>query len=121
MMHYNEQGKIKEQKKIYKPKAGQYSLNMCLHKFEDRGETAVTKELRQFNSYNVFEPIYAESLADKEKQQALTSLIFLKEKQKWRHESKILCERECSEGSCGKRQGSLANSSPQISIYNCKH
>jgi hypothetical protein len=41
---------------------------------------AVTKELRQFNTYNVFEPLEANSLRDEEKKGALSSLIFLKEK-----------------------------------------
>ena len=28
--------------------------------FGERGETAVTKELKQFNVYDVFEPLYAD-------------------------------------------------------------
>jgi len=50
-------------------------------KFGDEGETAVTKELRQFNTYNVFEPLVANSLdSDKVKKGILSSLVFLKEK-----------------------------------------
>ena len=41
---------------------------------------AVSKELAQFNVYDVFEPLYADKLSDKDKSKALTSLIFLKEK-----------------------------------------
>jgi hypothetical protein len=44
-------------------------------------ETAVTKELHQFNTYEVFGPIVADSLRAEEKRKALSSLIFLKEKQ----------------------------------------
>jgi hypothetical protein len=47
-------------------------------KFGDRGKPAVTKELHQFNGYNVFEPLYTDALSVDEKQQALASLIFLK-------------------------------------------
>jgi hypothetical protein len=79
MMHYDEQEKIKRRKKKYKPKAGQFGLNAGIHKFGDRGKSAVTKELRQFNSYDVFEPLYADALSIEEKRQALASLIFLKQ------------------------------------------
>ncbi len=49
--------------------------------FGERGETAISKELKQFNVYNVFEPLYADKLSNEEKSKALTLLIFLKEKQ----------------------------------------
>jgi hypothetical protein len=41
---------------------------------------AVTKELHQFNTYEVFEPLEASTLDEEEKKGALSSLIFLKEK-----------------------------------------
>ena len=66
MMHYAEKEiEKKKRKKIYKPKAGQYSLEAGLKHFGERGETAVTKELKQFNVYDVFEPLYADKLSDK--------------------------------------------------------
>ena len=81
MMHYAEKESIKKKwKKKYKPKAGQYSLEAGLKHFGERGETAVTKELKQFNGYDAFEPLYADKLSDEEKSKALSSLIFLKEK-----------------------------------------
>ena len=80
MMHYDELGKTGKRRKKYKPKTGTYNLNAGLRKFGDRGETAVTKELHQFNGYDVFEPLYADSLTDNEKSNALASLIFFKEK-----------------------------------------
>ncbi len=49
--------------------------------FGGRGETAVSKELKQFNVYDVFEPLYANKLSDEEKSKALRLLIFLKKKQ----------------------------------------
>jgi hypothetical protein len=52
-----------------------------LKHFGERGETAVSKEFKQFNVYDVFEPLYADKLSEEEKSKALTSLIFLKEKQ----------------------------------------
>ncbi len=76
MMHYDELGKMGKQRKKYKPKTGTYNLNAGLRKFGYRGETAVTKELHQFNGYDVFEPLYADSLTDNEKSNALASLIF---------------------------------------------
>ncbi len=39
------------------------------------------KELHQFNIYDIFEPIAADSLNNKEKMKALSLLIFLKKKQ----------------------------------------
>jgi hypothetical protein len=42
---------------------------------------AVSKELKQFNVYDVFKPLYADKLSQEEKSKALPSIIFLKEKQ----------------------------------------
>ncbi len=68
MMHYaKKKGLKKKQKEKYKPKAGQYSLEAGLKHFGERGETAVSKELEQFNVYNVFKPLYAKELSNKEK------------------------------------------------------
>jgi hypothetical protein len=61
----------------YKPKAGQYGLEAGLKHFGERGETAVSKELAQFNVYDVFKPLYADKLSDEDKSKALTLLIFL--------------------------------------------
>jgi hypothetical protein len=61
------EGLKKKQKRKYKPKAGQYSLEARLKHFRERGETAILKELEQYNVYNVFVPLYAEELSDKEK------------------------------------------------------
>jgi hypothetical protein len=95
MMHYAEKESIKKKrKKKYKPKAGQYSLEAGLKHFGERGETAVSKELAQFNVYDVFEPLYADKLSDKDKPKALTSLIFLEEKR----DGKINA-RSCANGS----------------------
>ena len=82
MMHYAEKESVKnKRKKKYKPKAGQYSLEAGLKHFGERGETAASKELKQFNVYDVFKLLYANKLSQEEKSKALTSLIFLKEKQ----------------------------------------
>jgi hypothetical protein len=61
MVHYAEKELIKKRKKKYKPKDGQYALDAGLKKFGDKGETSVTKELQQFNTYNVFEPLDAKT------------------------------------------------------------
>jgi hypothetical protein len=82
MMHYAKTESIKKKrKKKYKPKAGQYSLEAGLKHFGERCETAISKELKQFNVYDVFEPLYADKLSNEEKLKSLTLLIFLKEKQ----------------------------------------
>jgi hypothetical protein len=80
MMQYEEKERLKRRKKKYKPMDGQYSLDAELCHFGDRAETAVTKELHQFNTYEVFEPIAVDSLSAEEKKKALSSLIFLKRK-----------------------------------------
>jgi hypothetical protein len=51
MVHFAEKELIKKRKRKYKPKDGQYTLDARLRKFGDEGETAVTKELCQFNKY----------------------------------------------------------------------
>jgi hypothetical protein len=57
MMHYAEKESIKKKKRRFKPKQGQFGLEAGLRHFGDRGETAVKKELSQFNLYDVFEPL----------------------------------------------------------------
>jgi hypothetical protein len=81
MVHCTEKEMLKKRKRKYKPKAGQYTLDTELKKCGSRGETAGTKELRQFNTYEVFEPLEASTLDEEEKKGALSLLIFLKEKQ----------------------------------------
>jgi hypothetical protein len=55
---------------------------------------AVTKKLCQFNTYEVFEPLEARTLAEEEKKGALSWLIFLKEK--WNGDVKA---QSCANGS----------------------
>jgi hypothetical protein len=74
MAHYAENEVIK---KNYKPKSGQYPSEAGIKWFGEQGETAVTKELNQFNKYKVFKPQDATDLSEKDKKKALTSLIFL--------------------------------------------
>jgi hypothetical protein len=84
MVHCVEKKMLKKWKRKckpkYKPKTGQYTLDAGLKKFRSRGEMAVTKELCQFNTYEVFEPLEASTLDEKEKKGVLSLLIFLKEK-----------------------------------------
>ncbi len=80
MVHYAEKENLmKNRKRRYKSKAGQYTLEAGLRHFREQGDTAVTKELAQFNKYQVFKPLNAGELLEKEQKEALTSLIFLKE------------------------------------------
>ncbi len=80
VVHYEEKEGMKKKKRKYKPKSGQYQLEAEIKQFGKRGETAVTKELDQFNKYGVFEPKHARDLSEEDKKKALLSLIFLKEK-----------------------------------------
>lgn len=81
MMHYAEKETSNpKRKKQYKPKSGQYGLTAGLRKFGDKGELAITKELQQFNTYNVFAPMDAKDLTADDRKNALASLIMLKAK-----------------------------------------
>ena len=93
MMHYAEKESIKK-----KLKACQYGLEAGLKHFGERGETAVSKELAQFNVYDVFEPLYADKLSNEDKSKALTSLIFLKEKRDGKIKARL-----CANGSVQRK------------------
>jgi hypothetical protein len=71
MVHCAEEEMLKKWKRKYKLKAGQYMLDTVLKKFGSRGETSFTKELRQFNTYEVFEPLEASTLDEEEKKGTL--------------------------------------------------
>jgi cell division protein FtsB len=58
----------------------QYSLKKGLKKFQKVGEAAVSKELKQLHMRETFMPQHINDLSDSQKQKALESLMFLKEK-----------------------------------------
>ncbi len=93
MVHYEEKEGVKKKKKKYKPKSGQYQLEAGIKRLGERGETAVTKELDQFNKYGVFKPKRARDLLEEDKKKVLSSLIFLKEKK-----SGVIKARSCANG-----------------------
>ena len=77
MMHYAENESVKRKwRKKYKSKAGQYTLEAGLKRFGERGEMAVSKELKQFNVYDVLEPLYSDKLSDEKKLKALPLISF---------------------------------------------
>jgi hypothetical protein len=78
MVHYEEKEKLKKRKKKYRSKVGQYSLDAGLRHFGDRAEMTVTKELHQFNTKDVFEPIAAGSLSNEEKKKLYHCSYFSK-------------------------------------------
>jgi hypothetical protein len=94
MVHYKEREGMKKKKKKYKPKSGQYQLEAGIKGFGKQGETAVTKELDQFNKYGVFEPKHARDLPEEDKKKVLSSLIFLMEKK-----SRVIKACSCTNGS----------------------
>ena len=95
MAHNKEkEGIKKKKKKKYKPTSGQYQLKAGIKRFGEHGESAVTKELDQFNKYKVFEPKHANDLPEEDRKKALSSLNFLKEKK-----SGAVKARSCAIGS----------------------
>ena len=58
----------------------QYGVKAGLKKFKEKGEEAVVKEFTQLHMRDTFEPRHAKDLTEEEKEQALRSLMFLKEK-----------------------------------------
>ena len=76
MVHYSQPHATSQKGK----KANTFSLTAGLKRFDDRGETAVSKELHQFLMLNTFTPLAAHSLTHEQRRSALTSLIFLTEK-----------------------------------------
>jgi hypothetical protein len=58
----------------------QYSIKAGLKKFGERGEAAVTKELKQLHDMETFFPVDASTLTKQDKAKAIASLMFLKEK-----------------------------------------
>jgi hypothetical protein len=93
MACFTENEGIKKMKKRYKPKAGQYQLEGDIKQFCKWGETAVTKELNQFNEYQVFKPQHMNNLSEEEKKTALLLHIHLKEKK-----SRYIKSRSCKNG-----------------------
>eukprot|EP00956_Cyclotella_meneghiniana_P028301 scaffold65295_cov71-Cyclotella_meneghiniana.AAC.14 len=57
-----------------------YSLNKGLRLFGERGEASVKKELQQLHDLVTYTPVHAKDLTDKQRRDALASLIFLTEK-----------------------------------------
>jgi hypothetical protein len=71
----------------------QYSLKKGLRKFQKVGEEAVSKELKQLHTRERFTPQHSNDLSDSQKQKALESLMFLKEKR-----DGTIKGRACAEG-----------------------
>jgi hypothetical protein len=63
-----------------KPKKKRYSLKAGLKEFTKSGKEAVTKELTPFHTLKCFKPRDPSTLSRNERQNALTSLMFLTEK-----------------------------------------
>ncbi len=75
MAHNKEkEGIKKKKKKKYKPTSGQYQLKAGIKRFGEHGESAVTKELNQFNKYKVFEPTHANDLPEEQAMLAANNL-----------------------------------------------
>ena len=72
----------------------QFSLNAGLKCFGERGTAAITKELKQLHDMETYIPVDAKSLSKHQHAEALSSLIFLTEKQ----DGKIKAQK-CAAGS----------------------
>ena len=71
----------------------QYSIGAGLKKFQEQGEKGVFKELAQMHNMSVFTPILHSELTAEDKQKAVSSLMFLKEKH-----DKTVKGRFCADG-----------------------
>ena len=88
-----------------------------IKQFDEQGESAVTKELVQFNKYKVFEPKHANDLSEEDRKNVL-SLLISKREEELSNKGKVLCKWECPEGACCNRESSGANGGTRFSIYN---
>ncbi len=82
-----------------------------IKQFGKQGETAVTKELNQFNKYKVFKPQHANDLSEKDKKKALLSLIFLKEKK-----NKDTKARSCANNPQGEHIAKEEAAAPTVAL-----
>ena len=57
-----------------------YSMKKGIDLFGDCAETTVTKELKNMNNMNTYTPKHAQDLTNKERKEALASLLFITEK-----------------------------------------
>ena len=57
-----------------------YSIKKGIDLFGDCAETAVTKELKKINDMNTYKPKHVQDLTNKERKEALASLLFITEK-----------------------------------------
>ena len=121
MVHYEEKEGVKKKKKKYKPKSGQYQLEAGIKQFSEQGETAVTKELAQFNKYGVFEPKHARDLSEEDKKKALSSLIFLKEKKSGVIKACSCANQKPTKRAYRKRRGGGADHCTRISLHHINH
>jgi hypothetical protein len=68
---------------------------------------AVTKELHQFNTYEVFEPLEAGPFDEEDKKGALSSLIYLKEKWNGDVKRRSCANRSVQQNHVAKEEGAL--------------
>ena len=90
----------------------QYGLKAGIRKFGEAGKLAAYKELEQLHLRNVFDPLYGNKISFDDKQNALDSLIFIKEK-----ENGDLKGRACADGR--KQRGKIdetETTSPTVSL-----
>ena len=71
----------------------QLTLKEGLKRFGEKGEAAVTKEIKQLHDRDVFTPVHRNTLTDKQKREALKLLMCLKEKR-----NKDVKGRGCADG-----------------------
>jgi hypothetical protein len=116
MVHYEEKEGMKKKKKKYKPKSGQYQLEAGIKRFSKQGETAVTKELDQFNKYRVFEPKHVRDLRGAQEEGAIIT-YFSKGEEERSNKGVLLCQWKPTKGANCKRRSSGANHHTQISLH----
>ncbi|KAL7461401.1 hypothetical protein ACHAXS_001822 [Conticribra weissflogii] len=70
----------------------QYSLRAGLRKFKERGEEALHQELKQLHDMDVFVPVPESSLSPQQKEKALSTVTFIKEKRDNRVKGRVCAD-----------------------------
>ncbi len=71
---------LEDELKVWGYVMTQYNLKPGLRKFGNKGEMAAMNELTQLHVMDTWKPMYADKLSREQQMQALSSLLFLKEK-----------------------------------------
>ena len=69
-----------------------YSLKQAINKFGEKGRMAAIEEMRQLHDREVFKPIHPNNLSEKQRRNAMSSLIFITEKRDGRIKGRTVAD-----------------------------